>query len=146
MMQSLDQSIDRYYESWFGINAAYDKWAAQNGIATNALYVLLALNDQQEPLSQRAICLRMQLSKQTVSGVIEGFVKKGYVTSTPAPDDRRQKNVVLTAAGRRYAETVCGALREFERRAMGDLTAKQRQALVAGSECLCAALRRALEL
>ena len=145
-MQPLDREIDRYYESWFGINAAYDKWAAQNGIATNALYVLLALSEQKEPLTQRAICMRTQLSKQSVSGVIEGFVKKGYVASVPATADRRQKNVSLTAAGRQYADTVCGDLRAFERRAMGELTAKQRQALIEGSEGLCAALRRALEL
>lgn len=144
-MQSLDRDIERYYESWFGINAAYDRWAAQNGIATNALYVLLALSTQEQPMTQRAICLRMQLSKQTVSGVIEGFAKRGYVASRPAPNDRRQKNISLTAEGRRYADTVCGALREFERRAMGELAEGQRQALVAGSECLCAALRHALE-
>lgn len=53
-----------------------------------------------EPLSQRELARRMQVQDQTMSRVVAGLERSGYVTRTRSPHDRRRQLVAATEAGR----------------------------------------------
>ena len=44
--------LSRYYETWAGINAAYDRIAARCGVTSNVLYLLDTLYCAEAPMTQ----------------------------------------------------------------------------------------------
>ena len=52
------QLIMRYYETWAGINAAYERFAARLGVTANLLYLLDLLCCVQQPLVFMCLTLR----------------------------------------------------------------------------------------
>lgn len=60
--------LSRYYETWAGINAAYDRIAARCGVTSNVLYLLDTLYCAEAPMTQSEIGARLGLPKQTVEG------------------------------------------------------------------------------
>lgn len=84
----------------------YVQYAKRFAIPVKSLFVLSALYDAPEGCSQMDICIKAYSSKQTVSAIIKGYLERGYVSLTELPTDRRNKLVRLTAAGRKYAESI----------------------------------------
>ena len=56
--------------------------------------------------SLTAIARRQHMDAPTASRLAEGLARRGLVTLSPNPDDRRAVHVELTAAGTRLAERV----------------------------------------
>ena len=86
------------------------------GITLSQLKALGALENQEQlPLSELAA--RMQLSLPAVSRIVEGLVKRGWVTREEAVADRRCKLVQITpealATYRELAALRISALRAF---------------------------------
>ena len=52
------QLIMRYYETWAGINAAYERFAARLGVTANLLYLLDLLCCVEQPLTPRRAAKR----------------------------------------------------------------------------------------
>ena len=77
MARTMEQVLEQYYESWLGLDAVYEKWAARRGITFNMLNILTLLVEQPEPMSQNELCRRLHLSKQTVASVIDSLEKRG---------------------------------------------------------------------
>ena len=102
--------IDRYYASWLGINAVYDKFASLYGVTSNVLCLLDFLIAQEKPVTQMEIGRFMRLPKQTIASMVNGLEKKGLAVRQIAqlldispnivfvdssPDERRFDSVVL---------------------------------------------------
>ena len=62
--------LSRYYETWAGINAAYDRIAARCGVTSNVLYLLDTLYCAEAPMTQSEIGARLGLPKQTVASMV----------------------------------------------------------------------------
>ena len=119
MARTMDEVLDQYYESWLGLDAVYEKWAARYGITFNMLNILTLLNGQAEPSAQSELCRRLHLSKQTVASVIDSLEKRGMAVRRVSEEDRRA-----------FAREISTALRRFELDALARLSAEERAALV----------------
>lgn len=62
--------------------------------------VLIAVNEIERP-NQNDVALALGLNKVSVSQVVQGLEKRGWLTRRTAADDRRQRQLFLTAAGRK---------------------------------------------
>lgn len=104
--------LSRYYETWAGINAAYDRIAARCGVTSNVLYLLDTLYCAEAPMTQSEIGARLGLPKPDgrehgeharTPGVRGARGSEGRPTAAA--------HVLLTDEGRAYAkplsETVC---------------------------------------
>lgn len=80
-------------------------------------------------LTQRNLGDQLRLEKSTVSRLVSAMAAKGWVDSTPDPDNRRYRLVRLTPAGRRTATRVTAAMRDRHARVLAALTAHERQCL-----------------
>ena len=96
--------LSRYYETWAGINAAYDRIAARCGVTSNVLYLLDTLYCAEAPMTQSEIGARLGLPKQTVASMVSTLERRGYVVREVAKDDHRRRHVLLTDEGRAYAK------------------------------------------
>ena len=122
MAHAEDELLNRYYESWLGVDAVYEKWAARRGITFNMLNILTLLHEQDGLLSQAELCRRLHLSKQTVASVIDSLEKRGIAARRVSEGDRRSRVVVLTGEGSTFARELSEALRRFEVRALSMLS------------------------
>ena len=76
--------LSRYYETWAGINAAYDRIAARCGVTSNVLYLLDTLYCAEAPMTQSEIGARLGLPKQTVASMVSTLERRGRRTPPAA--------------------------------------------------------------
>lgn len=102
-----------FYSVWAYGTALYVKWATQHGISYTELSILYALmvNDV---TTQKEICEYYGLPKQTVNNCILQFERDNYIQLEASKHDKRKKNVILTEAGKDYAQNTLSSLFEIE--------------------------------
>lgn len=133
MKLNIRKYINDYYEFWFALNCQYEHWARGKGLTFNSLLVLDTIAEHVEKgakCTQKLICERLFLPKQTVGTILDSFEKKGYLERVTVPEDRRNKSVLLTEAGRKWADEILEELYRTEREALLGMTEEQRAAML----------------
>lgn len=128
--------FDRFYRSWSGIDAAYDKIAAGCGVTSNIMNILTLLYKKRVPMTQNELSKELYLSKQTVTSVLDSLEKRGLVTRNIAEGDRRSRVVTLTEEGRVSGRRMGRAMRSVELSAFAMLSEEEQHAMVDGMEKL----------
>lgn len=132
--------FDRFYLSWRGIDAAYDKIAAGCGVTSNVMNIMTLLYKRRMPMVQNELCKDLHLSKQTVTSVLDGLEKRGWITRSIAEGDRRSRMVALTEEGRASGRHIGRAMRSVELAAFAALTDEEQHALVDSMDKLWSSL------
>lgn len=122
--------IDSYYDSWFEINNTYHIWANKRGMHETTLFILYVISSAVPYCTQREICQKLFLPKQTVSQIILGLEKVGYVVKEINENDRRNKIIRFTEAGENYAKPILEELKSAEMDAFKQLSEEQRRTIV----------------
>ena len=102
-------------------HAVYSRCAKQHDLTTNELFVLDILWFAPEGCTQTEICERLSSNKQTIAAIVTRFWKKGYIVYEEVMDDRRNKRIRFTEAGRTYAGAIIPPAAEAENLAMAEL-------------------------
>ena len=69
-------------------------------------YLLIDLLWDEGPLTQKEIADRMQKDKNSITKLIDGLEKKGYVSRKTDNDDRRRNVVALTTFGQAQKQEI----------------------------------------
>lgn len=85
---------------------------------------------QKGGMTQKEICRRTLQSKQTVNLIIKNLLAENYVTVTEVPDNKRNKIVQMTDAGRAYCEKVVRHITWAEDTAMSMFTPEEQKLLI----------------
>ena len=101
--------------------AVYSRCAKRHGLTANELFVLDILWFAPEGCTQTEICERLSANKQTIAAVIDRFRKKGLLWCEEVAEDRRNKRIRFTEAGRQYAGAVIPPAADAENLAMAEL-------------------------
>ncbi len=104
--------------------AAYELHARKHNLTSKELFVLDIIWFAQDGCLQSEICERLSATKQTVSAIIKKFWKSGYLSLTEAENDRRNKIVRFTDAGREYTKNIIPPAASAEIDAMAELDEK----------------------
>lgn len=110
--------------------ALYDEYAKQNGMLMKTLLVVNVLFYAENGLTQRDICKRTFQSKQTVNLIIRNLLKEAYVTVEERPENKREKLVQMTNAGRIYCEKVVRHITWAEDTAMSLFSPEEQKQLI----------------
>ncbi len=102
---------------WGRANGLYSSWAASKNINYYLLFVLYALEGE-TAVTQKKICMCTGLTKQTVNSVIRSLKENGYIELAKGHEDRREKQILLTAKGAAYSSELLTPLRRMERRVL----------------------------
>lgn len=125
--------------------AFYDEYAKSQGILVNTFFVLSVLYDAEAGMTQKEICDAIHHSKQTVSQIINHLARDGYIAFREKTEDRRNKVITLTEAGRKYAEGPVTHITQAEERAMSMLAPKEQKELISLLERYTEYLRRLIK-
>ena len=116
--------------------ALYDEYAKRHGMMMKTLLVVNALFYAKDGMTQTEICGRTFQSKQTVNLIVKNLLADRYVTVAEMPENKRNKIVRMTEAGRAYCEKVVRHITWAEDTAMSMFTAEQQEQLITLSRTL----------
>lgn len=128
-MSSSEEKVKAFCNAWQSLNIIYEDYARKAGVSYNSLYILSAIS-QSESCTQKQICEKTLLPKQTVNNVITAFYKSGYIDLCELPENRRIKVIHLTDKGREYADTLIPKINEADIHAMNALSVKEQDTLI----------------
>ena len=110
--------------------ALYDEYAKRNGMMMKTLLVVNVLFYAVDGMTQKEISRRTFQSKQTVNLIIKNLLAENYVTVTEVPDNKRNKIVRMTDAGRAYCEKAVRHITWAEDTAMSLFTPEEQKQLI----------------
>lgn len=110
--------------------ALYDEYAKRHGMLMKTLLVVNVLFYASEGMTQTEICRRTFQSKQTVNLIIKNLLADSYVTLAEVPENKRNKIVQMTDAGRAYCEKVVRHITWAEDTAMSMFTPEEQKQLI----------------
>ena len=110
--------------------ALYDEYAKRHGMMMKTLLVVNALFYAKDGMTQTEICGRTFQSKQTVNLIVKNLLADRYVTVAEMPENKRNKIVRMTEAGRAYCEKVVRHITWAEDAAMSMFTPEEQKQLI----------------
>jgi len=66
------------------------------GVQFGVLSTLRRLAEEKKSVNQRDLELAVNVTHPTMTEILKKLEKKEYITTAPAPDDRRRKNIFIT--------------------------------------------------
>lgn len=113
-----------------GIEKIYEDYAKFVGLTYMSLSVLQIVYYAETPCTQKDICGICHYNKQVVNSIIKGFYDKGYISFEEASNDRRNKFVLLSKSGKKYADDIMAPLWEIEKTALSVFGDGEREQLL----------------
>lgn len=126
---NIEEKTRAFCNAWQSISIIYEDYARKSGISYNSLYILNAIQ-QIKGCTQKQICEKTLLPKQTVNNVVTAFYKSGYIELREYPENRRIKTIHLTEKGEQYAATLIPHIHQADKLAMESLTEEQQDMLL----------------
>ena len=123
------EQLNKHYDIWLEYNNVYAEWAKAHGLSVNSLLVLCAIYDGGDNCTQKKISQRWLIPKQTINMVFKDFERKGFVELYPLPEDKRNKIIRFTKAGKEYADTIITKLRKVELSVIEEIGVERMQQL-----------------
>lgn len=131
---TLQEQVKKYCDYLQEWNAMYEEYAKSVGLSYTSLQILELIYDTEE-CTQKMLCEKTFMPKQTVNTIITAFYKKGIVRLAELPEDRRTKTVSFTPEGKEYAEKIVVKMKYSDQKAMELLSEVQRDALLESTRC-----------
>lgn len=113
------------WDCWRDVSVAYNTFAKNMGVDTSELYVVDALWDEPEGLSQRAICEVCDMGKQTISAICKRLAARDVVVARASQADKRERIMTLTDEGREQWRLPVERMRELEVKAAAAIGADE---------------------
>lgn len=104
---------NQFNAAWAKSNSLYTKAASVLGIGYPEMMVLYAL-ESLGALTQKEISEYFGMQKQTVHTVVSALNKQGYLMLETSREDKREKRIILTESGEKYARRIIAPLRTAE--------------------------------
>lgn len=137
----IESKTRAFCSAWQSISTIYEDYARKSGVSYNSLYILNAIL-YTENCTQKQICEKTLLPKQTVNNVVTSFFKSGYIELREFSENRRIKTIHLTEKGMEYAHTLIPHIHKADCRAMETLTEKQQDTLLKLTNMYVSAFRK----
>ncbi|HIR52125.1 MAG TPA: MarR family transcriptional regulator [Candidatus Onthovicinus excrementipullorum] len=131
-MDSYRTEIRRFVIALNRIDGMYYQIAKTFGVKDNFVYLLYALDDG-KPHSQKQICDEWLIPRTTINTIVREYVQKGYITLLHT-DHSREKRILLTDSGRKYAQQLLQKIYDAEESAMADTIAAFDNGFIAAVE------------
>ena len=124
-----DYLTEQYGYYWELLNHIFEDFAKKHGMNYTQLSVLYTIY-RQPGCTQKTICERNFLPKQTANTAIMAYINEGILTFKVDAQDKRQKKLYLTEAGQKHVDTFFPKLAASRYEAMNFLSTQERQKLV----------------
>ena len=94
------------------------------------MLITVLIHNGEGELSQRTICERCDMGKQTVSAICKRLGARDFVTAHSSEADKRERIMVLTDEGREWWSQPVERMRELEAKAAESITAEELETFI----------------
>lgn len=129
MKNSIEHEIKEYCTVLQEWSICYEEYAKSVGLSYTSLLILNMIYDYKN-CTQKQICEKCFIPKQSVNTFITDLYKKNYIELKETPEDRRSKTIKFTSEGKKYADKIITKLKKSEKYAMQNLTPEERNTLI----------------
>lgn len=129
MAKHVREKADTLNQQWHLLNKFYEEYAKSIGFTFSSLNVLCIIA-KAEKCTQKMICERTYLPKQTVNNIITSFYKQELIYMVELPEDRRTKTIHLTDKGKKVASKVLPVISDTEEYAMSQFSEEEAEMLL----------------
>ena len=128
-MNEIDRpyNLKRFYLQWQKLNHVYEDYAKSHDLTYISMFILQLLDGK--GTTQKDLCDTLYFPKQTVNKVVFSFEKRGYVTLTENPRDRRSRSIVLTEKGKVFQKKVISHIEQAELEAFASLSEQEQEVI-----------------
>lgn len=112
------------------IDDIYYQYASSFGITDTELSILYALSEHDGEYLQSDICREWSYSLQTIHTTIKNMEKRGLIELILKSDNKKNKYIHLTAAGKKLVDSITMPLIAAEEEALGMLSAEEQDILL----------------
>lgn len=126
------------------IDGLYEEFAHKYGLNYNSLGVYSVIYENQ-PCTQKDICGKWGLSKQTVSSICKELYKRGMLDYESGNRDKREKYVKFTEKGKKFIEPIIIKLEELENGVLDEMDTESRYWIFKSSEKFYELLERKMK-
>ncbi|MEQ9878235.1 MarR family winged helix-turn-helix transcriptional regulator [Pectobacterium aroidearum] len=124
----------------------FQQWMKKLGFNQNAFAVLHSLAVSPDgKCTQKYICERWSLPKQTVFSICKLFKEQGLIDITESEHDKREKILTLTELGKKRTQPILTQSQILSERAFGALGQEQTQQLFSHLEGFCMLFEQEME-
>lgn len=128
--KSNERPVTRFIDKWRALGHIHEEYAKSRGLTLMAFMVLEIIYMNPDCCTQKLICEQSLYAKQSVNAIIRTFWVQGYVVLNVDERDRRNRTIVLTEKGQKYADKIIGEYLTVEKEAMENLSGDQWDQLV----------------
>lgn len=128
--QNLHEQLKFFYRTFQEIDGLYVSYAKDSGLSEVELYVLEYLCANDEPCTQKEIAEQLMVTKQAVNLAVRHFLSRDLVDLREIKEDRRNKTVRLTEAGRAFAKPIVEKMWDAEMTTIRQLSDEQREQVI----------------
>ena len=111
-----------------------DRFEANHGWIMGAIR---HMEEQGEDVYQKDLEKNMNMSRSTMTGILQGFEKAGYIKRVPVNHDARLKKIVLTEKGTTFCDVSVENIRAVEETAMMGISEEEKEALFYTLQKIC---------
>lgn len=87
--------------------AAFEKILGRSGLSQGRFLTLIVMNrTPDEAINPSALAGHLGVTRATMTGLLAGLQKAGFIQREVHPEDRRKVGVLMTAAGRRILDSI----------------------------------------
>jgi DNA-binding MarR family transcriptional regulator len=112
------------------VEAALRCSLAKQGISEGRLRLLGILLDRPDAATHSELAEESGVTKGTITGLVDGLEREGYVQRQPDAQDRRVSRIALTPAGEAYLDKILPGHLSRLSRVMSGLSAAEQRLLV----------------
>ena len=94
------------------------------------MLITVLIHNGEGELSQRTICERCDMGKQTVSAICKRLGARDFVTAHSSEADKRERIMVLMDEGREWWSQSVERMRELEVKAAESITAEELETFI----------------
>lgn len=123
----------------------YHYYAQKNNLSDAALWILYAIYDSKDGITQTEICNCWFFSRQTINTALKGLEQQGVINLVPVPGNRKSKGIVFTLDGSRVAEQIITPLKQAENQVFAEFSEEENSLFVELSQKRCALLSKLIK-
>lgn len=117
------EKANMIYEAVYSVNTLYQDYAREKQIGyLDFLMFYVLLEDESKAWTQKDLTEKLNVTKTTVNTIIGRWKEKGMVKLSFREGSRKEKRIILTEAGKAYAQKIISPVFQVENTAAAVIT------------------------
>ncbi len=117
MEDSIQSKIVAYNQLTKELEELYQLYAKKSGLSETTLWILYCVYERQEPYTQKELCDIWSYSRQTINSALKNLETQGLIELVSLPENRKNKQLLLTASGKKLVNKIILPLVKAEKNA-----------------------------